>query len=332
MKKPKILVVGSFVMDLIVSTEKFPNSGETVLGRNFQTATGGKGANQAVQMAKLGADVTMVGRVGDDAFGKELVSSVKEVGICTSYIKTDNEKPSAIGNVLLEVAEGQKTKNRIIVVPGANMEIKPDDVAFLKETVEEYDMVVLQLEIPMEINEIVARFAHDKGVPVLLNPAPAAPLSDELLSCLTYIAPNEHEAAQLTGVVIHKENNEVNMDDVKAAADVLLAKGVQNVIITLGSSGAVIADKNGINFSPCVDIVEVKDPTAAGDSFVGAFTTAVCAGLNHRQALDFANYTATLTVSRMGAQPSLPALDEVIELMEQDKFTALDFSKLEILK
>ena len=332
MKKPKILVLGSFVMDLIVSTEKFPNSGETVLGKNFQTATGGKGANQAVQMAKLGADVTMVGRVGDDAFGRELISSVKEAGINTFYIKTDKENPSSIGNVLLEVAEGQKTKNRIIVVPGANMAIKPEDVAFLKDTIGEYDMVVLQLEIPMGVNEIVAKYAHDKGVPVLLNPAPAAPLSDELLSCLTYIAPNEHEAAQLTGVTIHKENNEANMDDLKAANDVLQAKGVENVIITLGSSGAIIGDKNGINFSPCVDIVEVKDPTAAGDSFVGAFTTAVCVGLNHKQALDFANYTATLTVSRMGAQPSLPVLDEVIKLMEQNKFTALDFSRLEILK
>lgn len=332
MKKPEILVVGSFVMDLIVSTEKFPNSGETVLGKSFQTAAGGKGANQAVQMAKLGANVTMVGKVGDDTFGKELISSINKAGVNTSHIKIDKENPSAIGNVILEVAEGQKTKNRIIVVPGANMEIKPEDVAFIKDTIDEYDMVVLQLEIPMEINELVAKYAHDKGVPVMLNPAPSAPLSGELLSCLTYISPNEHEATEITGVAIRKENNEINMDDVKAATDILRHKGVENVIITLGSSGAVIADKNGITYSPCVDIVEVKDPTAAGDSFVGAFTTGVCVGLTHRQALDFANYTATLTVSRMGAQPSLPVLYEVIELMEQDQFSDLDFSKLEILK
>lgn len=332
MKKPKILVAGSFVMDLIVSTEIFPGSGETVLGKNFRTATGGKGANQAVQMAKLGASVTMIGRVGDDVFGKELTSAVKKVGINTSYIKVDREKPSAIGNVLLEVAEGQKTRNRIIVVPGANMAIKPADVTFLEDKICEYDMVVLQHEIPMEINEIVARYARDRSVPVMLNPAPAAPLSDKMLSYLTYIAPNEHEATQLTGVAIRKDNDRVNLDDVKAAADVLRKKGVENVIITLGSGGAAIVDKDGLKYSPCVDIVEVKDPTAAGDSFIGAFTVGICVGLNHKQALDFANYTATITVSRIGAQPSLPVLNDVIRLMKQDNFTAFDFSRFEVLK
>lgn len=332
MKKSKILVVGSLVMDLIVSTEKFPNSGETVLGKSFRTASGGKGANQAVQMARLGADVTMVGRVGDDLFGKEMVASLNSAGVDTTYIQVDKVNPSAVGNIVLEVAEGQKAKNRIIVVSGANMAIKPDDIAFLKDTIDNYDMVVLQLEIPMEINEIVARYAFDKGVPVMLNSAPSAPLKPELLSCLTYISPNEHEAADLTGVTIRKEQKEVNMEDVKAAVESLMKKGVKNVIITLGSSGAVVADNNEIVYRPCVDVVEVKDPTAAGDSFVGAFTTAVCAGLDHSQALEFANYTATLTVSRMGAQPSLPTLDEVTALMERENFTGFDLNVMEALK
>lgn len=329
--KPKILVVGSFVMDLIVSTEKFPNSGETVLGKGFQTAPGGKGANQAVQAARLGADVTMVGKVGNDDFGKRLMNSCKESGIHTDFVAVDPTVSSAVGNVQLEVT-GAETKNRIIVVPGANMTITPDDVSFLKETIGQYDMVILQLEIPMAINERVAEYAHNKGVPVMLNSAPSAPLSEKLLSCLTYISPNEHEAADLTGIQIRKQGKSVNKEDVRSAVASLLSKGVQNVIITLGSAGAVVANAKESILAPCVDVVEVKDPTAAGDSFVGAFTTAVCAGLNHREALDFANYTAALTVSRMGAQPSLPKLAEVVELMKNQKYTGFDFSRLENLK
>ena len=330
-KKPKILVVGSFVMDLIVSTNKFPNSGETVLGTSFQTAPGGKGANQAVQAARLGADVTMVGKVGNDDFGKRLVQSCKDSGIHTDFVAVDDTVSSAVGNVQLEVSENE-TRNRIIVVSGANMTITPQDIAFLKDTIDRYDMVILQLEIPMQINEIVAKYAFDKGVPVMLNSAPSAPLSDELLSCLTYISPNEHEAADLSGVKIRKDGKKINEAEVKAAVNVLLAKGVKNVIITLGSAGAVVANAKESVYAPCVDVVEVKDPTAAGDSFVGAFTTAVCAGLNHSRALDFANYTATLTVSRMGAQPSLPKFDEVITLMKEQNYSGFEFSLLNCLK
>ncbi len=330
-KRPKILVVGSFVMDLIVSTEKFPNSGETVLGKSFRTAPGGKGANQAVQAARLGADVTMVGKIGQDDFGKSLIGSCGESGIHTEFIAVDPAVSSGIGNIQLEVGE-KETKNRIIVVPGANMTITPGDVAFLKDTIGRYDMVILQLEIPMEINELVAGYAFDKGVPVMLNSAPSAPLSDKLLSCLTYISPNEHEAADLTGIQIRKDGKTVNQDDVKEVVNALFAKGVKNVIITLGSAGAVVASEGELIYQPCIDVVEVKDPTAAGDSFVGAFSTAVCVGLNHSQALDFANYTATLTVSRMGAQPSLPRLEEVAELMKSQNYNGFDFSLLNALR
>lgn len=330
-RKPKILVVGSLVMDLTVSTNRFPNAGETVLGTSFQTAAGGKGANQAVQAARLGADVTMVGKVGNDDFGKRLIQSCKESGIYTDFVAVDNASSSAVGNVQIEVSKNG-TNNRIIVVPGANMTITQQDIAFLKDTIDQYDMVILQLEISMEINELVAKYAFDKGVPVMLNSAPSAPLSNELLSHLTYISPNEHEAADLTGIQIRKDGKKVNEEDVKAAVKVLLAKGVKNVIITLGSAGAVVANAEESVYAPCVDVVEVKDPTAAGDSFVGAFTTAVCAGLNHKQALDFANYAATLTVSRMGAQPSLPKLQEVIDLMKEQNYSGFEFSLLDGLK
>lgn len=331
-KRPKILVVGSFVMDLIVSTEKFPNSGETVLGKSFRTASGGKGANQAVQAARLGAEVTMVGKVGNDDFGKSLIHSCKESGIYTEFIAVDPEVSSAVGNIILETGENRAAKNRIIVVSGANMTITPQDVFFLKETVSQYDMVILQHEIPVSVNETVAKYAFDKGVPVMLNPAPSAPISEELLACLTYLSPNEHEAADLTGIRISKYGSAVNQDELKEAVNSLLSKGVKNAVITLGNSGAVVANMNEFIYQPCVDAAEVKDPTAAGDSFVGAFTTGVCAGLSHCEALTFANYTATLTVSRMGAQPSLPTLQEVIDLMKQKNQFGLEHSLLDTLQ
>lgn len=318
--KAKILVVGSFVMDLIVSTSRVPNEGETVIdGLSFKTASGGKGANQAVQAAKLGAEVTFVGKVGDDNFGREMISSVKASGVNTSYVLVDKEVSSGVGNIILETKPGQKTKNRIIVVPGANMTITPDDIAFLKENIKEYDMVILQLEIPMEINELVTSYAFDAGVPVMLNSAPSAPLSPELLKKLTFISPNEHEASDLTGVAITKKDGVLDLETVKKAASELMKMGVKNVIITLGSNGAAFMNSETFIHEPCIDIVEVVDPTAAGDSFVGAFCTAVASGKTYDEALNYANYTATVTVSRMGAQPSLPDFKEVEELINTHK-------------
>ena len=307
--KPRILVVGSFVMDLIVSAERFPSSGESVIGFDFRTAPGGKGANQAVQAARLGADVTMVGKVGNDSFGKELIESAEASGINITHIITTAEAPSAIGNVQLETSNG-KTSNRIIVVPGANMKITLDDISFLKDDIAKFEIVMLQLEIPMEINLKIAEYAYNHNVPVMLNSAPYMPIPEKLFTYLTYISPNEHEAADMTGIKI--------TDDVTArkAAELILQKGVKNVIITLGSKGAILLNKEEYIQSPCVPDIDVKDPTAAGDSFVSAFCTALCSGATHEQALQFANYTAAITVSEMGAQPSLPNRDSVLNLMK----------------
>ncbi len=314
-KKAKILVVGSFVMDLIVSTEKFPNSGETVLGKRFRTAPGGKGANQAVQAARLKADVTMVGKVGKDGFGQELLTSAQNAGVDVSHARTDDQNASAIGNILLEETEGKPSQNRIIVVSGANMAITPEDIEFLKTDIENYDLVMLQLEIPMSINCLVAKYAHEKGVPVMLNPAPSAPLPDELVSCLTYISPNEHEMADLSGIKIRKDGAKANMKDVEEAARSLMNRGVANVLVTLGNAGAALFNQDGGIYSPSIPGVDVVDPTAAGDSFVAAFCTAICSGASNEQALTFANHTASITVSRTGAQPSLPTLAEVEAFM-----------------
>lgn len=320
MRKPRILVVGSLVMDLIVTTSRFPAKGETVIGLDYTTATGGKGANQAVQAARLGADVTMVGCVGEDDFGRALVQSARDAGVDVTHIRMTQDACSAIGNVQIErAADG--TNNRIIVVPGANQCIRPEDVAFLKEGIAAYDMVILQFEIPMEINALVASYAHEKGVPVMLNTAPSAPVSAELLSHVTYISPNEHEAADITGIAV------VDDASARAATAKMRAAGVQYAMITRGSQGAVLDDGENYLSSPCIPCDKVADPTAAGDSFVGAFCTALCMGVSHEEAMRFANCTAHITVSRMGAQPSLPYLHEVIALMKEKGFDPRHFEE-----
>ena len=309
MRKPKILVVGSFVMDLIVSTDRFPNSGETVLGSSYHTAPGGKGANQAVQAARLGADVTMMGKVGQDVFGQELLNSAAASGVNVSRVIKDSSVPSAVGNVQLEVTP-EGTANRIIVVSGANMAITSDDVAFLEQEIDQFDLVILQLEIPMEINCLVASWAKRKGVPVMLNSAPYAPLPEALLACTSYISPNEHEAALLTRLPVDTDAH------IADALHALQALGVEHALITLGSRGVACLGADGAVVTvPALQGLDVKDPTAAGDSFVGAFCVAVCLGVSLEQALRFANHTAAITVCRMGAQPSLPTVDEVLALM-----------------
>ena len=327
-KRPKILVVGSFVMDQIAITEVVPREGQTVLGKEFQKAPGGKGANQAVQAARLGADVTMVGKLGRDANGEEMVRTCEEAGINTSHILYDEELASGCSVIILQEKPGEGRQNRILVISGTNMAITPEDVAFLKEDVKNYDIVILQLEIPMEINEIVAKYAYDAGVPVMLNSAPSAPLSDELLSCLTFISPNETEIEDMTGVHIEHVGNDVNMDDVRKAAGILRSKGVKNVLVTMGSAGAFLTNDDGEFYGPCATSVKVADPTAAGDSFVGAFCTGACCGWDMETLIRFANHTAAITVSRMGAMPSLPTLDMVEEGMKARGLEVPDTSAL----
>ena len=309
---PKILVVGSLVMDLIVETTRFCQAGETVIGCGFSTAPGGKGANQALQAARLGAKVTMVGRVGNDDFGKNLIRSLQESGVDTQYVFITDDAPSAVGNVQIQKNENG-TENRIIVVPGANHKLTVNDVEFLKDSIKDYDMVILQHEIPKEVNLFVAKIAKENNVPVMLNPAPSDTVPEDLIKCLSYISPNEHEAEDIVG--IKPEENGI-FDAVKSLHNM----GVKNVIITLGKEGCAYSDGNGIIKSPSIPQKVVVDPTAAGDSFIGAFCTAISAGVEAEKALIFANCTAGITVSRMGAQTSLPYFDEVISSLNEKGF------------
>lgn len=330
LKKPKILVVGSFMMDLIASTKRAPNSGETVVGLKFQTAPGGKGANQAVQCARLGAHVTMVGQVGDDAFGKIMTDTAAAAGVDVSHVSVDKNESSGVGHIVLEVTE-HGAQNRITVCPGANFTLTVEDVAWLKEEIGQYDLVMMQFELPMEVIETVAQWAHDAGVKVMINPAPAAPMSDKLLACATYLSPNEHEAALLADHAIDVSNG-INMEDVEIVSKAFQARGVENLIITMGENGSIVAGKDGIHHTQCVKMPHVADPTAAGDSFVAAFCTGLCAGLPQGEALAFASHTAAITVSRMGAMPSLPTVSEVQTLMEERGYHGFDLSQLDALK
>ena len=330
LKKPKILVVGSFMMDLIASTHRAPNSGETVIGIKFSTAPGGKGANQAVQCARLGANVTMVGKVGNDSFGKIMTDTAAAAGVEVSHVLVDAAESSGVGHITLEVTE-HGAQNRITVCPGANFTLTVDEVAWLKDEIKNYDLVMMQFELPMEVIETVAQWAHDAGVIVMINPAPAAPMSDKLLSCATYISPNEHEAAILANHSIDVSDG-VNFDDVDIVAKAFQARGVENLIITLGENGSVVAGTDGIHHTQCVKMPHVADPTAAGDSFVAAFCTGLTAGLPQGEALAFASHTAAITVSRMGAMPSLPTVAEVQALIRERGYNGFDPSILDALK
>lgn len=330
-RKPRILVVGSFVMDVIATTDRIPPSGQTIYGKEFHMAPGGKGANQALQCARLGADVTMMGCVGDDFFGEKLLETPRAAGVDVSRVVVHKGISSGVGHVTLEVTE-HSAQNRIVVIPGANQTLTLEEVAWIKDEISTYDIVLLQLEIPLEVNLAVARWAKEAGIPVMLNPAPATELSDELLSMVTYLTPNEQEASVETHLPLGVNENGINKADLQKIAAALWSKGVENVIITLGGSGSAVVGADSVQYIPCVRMPHVADPTAAGDSFVGALSVGVSVGLCQEQALAFANHTAAITVSRMGAMPSLPTLEEVLSLLKEREYRGFDLSLLDILK
>ena len=330
-RKPRILVVGSFVMDVIATTERVPAAGQTVYGKSFHTAPGGKGANQALQCARLGAQVTMMGCVGDDLFGRQLLDPPQAAGVDVSRVVVRSGISSGVGHVTLEVTE-HTAQNRIVVIPGANQTLTVEEVSWLKAEMPSFDMVLLQLEIPIEVNLAVAGWAREAGVPVMLNPAPATDLDDRLLKLVTYLTPNEQEASAETGLPLRMDERGIQLDDLKKIAAALWTKGVENVIITLGGNGSAVVMGDGIRYIPCVHMDHVADPTAAGDSFVAALCVALSSGLPQEEALAFASHTAAITVSRMGAMPSLPTLDEVIQLLRERGYQGFDLALLDALR
>jgi ribokinase len=300
----KIVVVGSSNTDMVVKTPHLPAPGETVLGGEFVMAAGGKGANQAVAAARLGAEVTFVARVGQDVFGEQALAGFEREGMITEYVTAD---PAAASGVALIFVD-ETGENSIAVASGANAHLSPGDVRKARRAIETADVLLVQLETPVETVLAAARMAHQAGVRVILNPAPAPadPLPAELLACVDILTPNENELALLAG----------GPASVEQAAGQVLGRGVGTVIVTLGARGALIATPDARLPVPSFP-VEAVDTTAAGDAFNGGLAVALAEGKGLTEgkeltgAVRFANACGALATTRLGAQPSLPTRDEV---------------------
>ncbi|WP_259016815.1 ribokinase [Emticicia fluvialis] len=296
----KIVVIGSSNTDMVVKTSRFPKPGETILGGTFFMFAGGKGANQAVSAARMGGDVVFIAKVGDDIFGKQAVEGFRNEKINTDYIITDAEKAS--GTALIIVNEAGE--NNIVVAPGSNDTLSAEDILKAESEIEGAEVVLIQLETPLATVFFAAQLGVKTESKVILNPAPAQQLPQELYPLLYLITPNETEAGILTGIEV--------TDDaaVEEAAQVLLDKGVRNVIITLGDRGAYFRNEY-LSFFMDAPMVEAIDTTAAGDVFNGTLAVALAYKKDWRSAVELACKAASLSVTRMGAQASAPYLNEI---------------------
>jgi ribokinase len=296
----RILVVGSSNTDMVVKLKTLPRPGETVIGGAFLMNAGGKGANQAVATARLGGNVSFICKVGNDIFGQQAVQLFEKEGIDASYIFTDTENPSGVALITVD----EQAENCIAVASGANANLMPEDITSVEKAIEEADYVLMQLEIPMETVEYVAEMAFRNNKKVILNPAPAQSLSKMLLQHLYVITPNETEAEIITGIKI------TDLQSAAEAARSIANQGVPNVIITLGSKGALLY-KDEAPIEIPAQKVEAIDTTAAGDVFNGALTLALSEGMDFVEAVRFACKAAAISVTRIGAQASAPYREEV---------------------
>lgn len=301
MNPKKILVVGSSNTDMVIKTHKFPAPGETILGGRFLMNAGGKGANQAVAAARLGGVVAFVGKIGEDIFGKQAVQQLEDEGIDVGFVAVDPDNPSGVAMITVD----RNAENSIVVAPGSNGTLSPSDFDKAMSKLDESDYVLMQLEIPIPTVEYIAEKAALKKKKVILNPAPAAVLSGELLQNLYLITPNETEAELLTGIKVTDE-----VSALKAATQ-LHENGVESVIITMGAAGAFLLE-NGQSQLIKAPKVNAVDTTAAGDTFNGALIVALSEGKSVSEAIVFANKAASISVTRIGAQSSVPYRREIL--------------------
>jgi ribokinase len=301
MDTKKILVIGSTNMDMVVKTTHLPAPGETVLGGSFLMNPGGKGANQAVAVARLGGDATFVTKIGNDIFGKQSAQLFDEEGIDTKHILSDPSSPSGVALIMVD-AYGE---NSIVVASGANANLRPEDVKAVLKQIPNIDIMLVQLEIPLDTVDFIARYAAENGILLILNPAPANTLSPKLLKNIGIITPNATEAEMLTGVKVK------NKESAEKAARVLQRKGVKDVIITLGPIGAFVLSQDECKLV-AANKVEAVDTTAAGDVFNGALAVAVAEGKSISKAVEFACLASSLSVTKLGAQSSIPYRNELI--------------------
>lgn len=297
---PQISVLGSANMDLVINTPRIPLAGETLTGSDFRTVPGGKGANQAIAAARSGADVSFLGRVGDDDFGKALSRGLAEEGINLSGLLKTEQTASGVAVIMVEPS-GQ---NRIILSPGANGMVTPKDVESCAEIIAKSQMLICQLEIPLESVVRGMEIAAGNNVPVLFNPAPAVTLEEALLRKVNTLVVNETEAEVLCGIPAD------TIPKAEEAAKALMAKGPDRVLLTMGAQGVIHADHTENSHWPARKVKAV-DTTAAGDTFIGAWSASICSGHSTGQALSYACRASALSVTRYGARTSIPSRDEV---------------------
>jgi len=305
-----IVVVGSINIDLVVRTRHIPRRGETTIGQNFQMFFGGKGANQAVGVAKLGYSVAMVGKVGSDDFGDQLLAELKRAGVDDETV-TRAPGPSGVAVITTE----ESAENTIIVVPGANGQLRPSDIENSTRLLRSAAMVLTQLEIPMETVSMLAQVCVRHDVPLILDPAPAADLPAGLLRCLAWLTPNETELLKLT-----KTDGEIEEEsEALELAELLMSNGAQNILLKLGAKGSYLATKDGVRKWISAMKVVAKDTTAAGDAYNAAFAVGLCEGRSPENAAQFATAAAAISVMREGAQPSLASREEVNDLLVKEQ-------------
>ena len=303
----QVTVVGSFMYDLVATVPRRPKTGETLVGNTFGMFLGGKGANQAIAASRAGSKVTMVGRLGNDFFGKQFLEKFSREGINTDFVTQDDENGTGVAMPLID-ASGD---NSIVIIPQANMALTVENINQAQSTIADADVLVMQCEVPMDANQRAAEIAKQNDTLVILNPAPAQLIPDQILKLVDIIIPNEIETETLTGLPTKTEN------EVLVAGRNLLSKGVETVILTLGDRGSLLLNEDGEKLIPAFD-VSVVDTTSAGDSFCGVLAASLANGISINLSVEIANAAGALAVTKLGAEPSLPQRDAIDDLLQSN--------------
>jgi ribokinase len=300
----KVTVVGSFMYDLVATAPRRPKTGETLIGDSFGMFLGGKGSNQAIAASRTGASVTMVGRLGNDLFGDQFLEKLSEEGINTDFVVQDTKNGTGVGMPLID-SSGQ---NSIVIIPQANMALTVKNIDKAESVIADSDVLVLQCEVPMEANKRAAEIANKNDTLVILNPAPACEIPDAILSLTDLLTPNESETEILTGMPTHSNEQAIE------AAHNLLSKGIETVILTLGSRGSFLLTEKMDKLIPAYS-VNVIDTTAAGDAYCGALAASLAQDTHIEEAVKIANAAGALAVTKLGAEPSLPTKKAIDQLL-----------------